>query len=167
MVRDGIRACNGLGAGSDLGVDEEKAFSLIYSAPRTTYLVADRRDTVVAGAGIGPLPCDFVHIAELQRFVLLPMSGHLEIGRQLLDQCLDAADRFGFRVCYVELDFEQVTMRKLLERARFRPTRRLLREPTDSTANSCYYKNLASHQRRPAGGVARGISGRLLASNPR
>src|SRR6202041_2805765 len=79
MVRDSMRFCHALGAGSGLSVDERNAFSLLYSAPRTAYFVAERRDTVLGGAGFGPLPCDFTHIAELQRFILLPMSGHLEI----------------------------------------------------------------------------------------
>lgn len=145
IVRDGIRFCNALGAGAGLNVDEKNALSLLYSAPRTTYFVADRRDTVVGGAGIGPLPCDFAHIAELQRFILLPMSGHLEIGRRLVDQCLDSADRLGFRLCYVELNSEQATMRELLERAGFKPNGKPLREPTDPTADSYYSINLSSH----------------------
>jgi putative acetyltransferase len=145
IVRDGIRACNGLGAGSGLSIDDKNPLSVLYSAPRTGYFVADRRDTVVGGAGIGPLPCDFAHIAEIQRFVLLQMSGHLHTGRRLLDQCLDAADRFGYRLCYVELNLEQTTMRELLERAGFKPTVKPLREPTDPAANSYYYINLTSH----------------------
>jgi putative acetyltransferase len=145
IVRDSIRFCHALGAGSGLSVDEKHALSLLYSAPRSAYFVADRRDTVVGGAGIGPLPCDFAHIAELQRFVLLPMSGHLEIGRRLLDQCLDCADRFGFRLCYVELNSEQAPMRELLERAGFKPNGKPLREPADPTADSYYSINLSSH----------------------
>src|SRR5579872_4611750 len=68
IVRDSIRFCNALGAGSGLNVDEKNTLSLLYSAPRSAYFVADKRDTVLGGAGIGPLPCDFTHIAELQRF---------------------------------------------------------------------------------------------------
>ena len=142
IVRDSIRFCKAIGAGTGLSVDEKEALSLLYSAPRTAYFVADRRDTVVGGAGIGILPCDFTHIAELQRFVLLPMSGHLDIGRRLLDQCLDAADRLGFRLCYVELRSEQITMRELLERAGFRPSVNPLREVGDRGADSFYTINL-------------------------
>ena len=145
IVRDSIRFCNALGAGSGLNVDEKNTLSLLYSAPRSAYFVADKRDTVLGGAGIGPLPCDFTHIAELQRFVILPMSGHLEIGRRLLDHCLDAADRFGFRLCYVELNSEQATMRELLERAGFKPNAKPLREITDPSADSYYSIILASH----------------------
>jgi putative acetyltransferase len=145
IVRDSIRFCNALGAGSGLSVDETNALSLLYSAPRRAYFVADRRETVIGGAGVGPLPCDFAHIAELQRFVLLPMSGHLEIGRRLLDQCLDEADRFGYRLCYVELSSKQGTMCELLERAGFKPNGKPLREPTDPTADSYYSINLSSH----------------------
>jgi putative acetyltransferase len=144
IVRDGIRSCDALSAGSGLSVDEKKPLSLMYSAPRTAYFVADKRDTVVGGAGIGPLPCDFAHIAELQRFVLLPMSGHLDTGRRLLDQCLDTADRYGFRLCYVELNAEQGTLRELLERSGFKPTGKPLGEITDPSA-IYYYLNLASH----------------------
>jgi hypothetical protein len=116
-----------------------------YSAPRAAYFVADKRDTVVGGAGIGPLPCDFSHIAELQRFVLLPMSGCLHTGRRLLDQCLDAADRFGFRLCYCELNSGQAAMRELLERVGFKPTGKPLGEITDPSADIYYYIDLASH----------------------
>jgi N-acetylglutamate synthase-like GNAT family acetyltransferase len=54
----------------------------------------EREGTLAGGAGIAPLPCDFDHIAELQRFVLLPMNGQYNHGRRLLDHCLDAADYF-------------------------------------------------------------------------
>jgi putative acetyltransferase len=145
IVRDGIRFCDALGAGSSLSVDEKNPLSLLYSAPRSAYFVAEKRDTVVGGAGIGPLACDFAHIAELQRFVLLPMSGSLPTGRQLLDQCLDAADRFGFRLCYCELNSAQATMRELLERAGFKPAGKPLGEITDPTADLYYHINLASH----------------------
>jgi putative acetyltransferase len=145
IVRDGIRFCDALGAGSGLSVDEKDSLSLLYAAPRTAYFVADKRDTVVGGAGIGPLPCDFAHIAELQRFVLLPMSGCLPTGRRLLDQCLDAADRFGFRLCYCELNSEQAAMRELLERAGFKSTGKPPGEITDPSADIYYYINLASH----------------------
>jgi len=138
IVRDSIRFCKAIGAGTGLSVDEKEALSLLYSAPRSAYFVADRRDTVVGGAGIGVLPCDFTHIAELQRFVLLPMNGYLDIGRRLLDQSLDSADRFGFRLCYVELKSEQITMRELLERAGFKPTVKPLREVGDRGADSFY-----------------------------
>jgi hypothetical protein len=130
ILRDGIRFYGALGAGSGLSADEKNPLSLQYSAPRTGYFVADRRDTVIGGAGIGPLPCDFDHIAELQRFVLLPMRGHLETGRRLLDQCLDAADRAVFSLCYVELNSTQTAMIELLERTGFK-TSKPLREPTD------------------------------------
>jgi len=144
LVRDGMRACHALGAGSGLNCDVRNPLSLLYSAPRTGYFVADRRDTVVAGVGIGPLPCDFTHIAELQRFVLLPMRGHLDTGRRLLDHSLDAADRLGFRLCYIELNAEQVIMRELLERAGFNATAKPLGESTDPDNNVYYVINLAS-----------------------
>ena len=145
IVRDGIRSCGAIGAGSGLSVDDKNSLSVLYSAPRTAYFVADRRDTIVGGAGIGPLPCEFAHIAQLQRFVLLPMSGHLDMGKRLLDQCLDAADRLGFRLCYAELISEQVAMRGLLDRAGFKPTAKPLGEIADPSTGSHYYINLASH----------------------
>jgi hypothetical protein len=145
IVRDGIRACGAIRAGSGLSVDDQNPLSLLYTAPRTAYFVADRRDTLVGGAGIGPLPCDFAHIAQLQRFVLLPMSGHLETGKRLLDQCLDVAHRLGFRLCYAELNSAQMIMRDLLDRAGFKPTAKPLGDLTDPNMDSHYYLNLASH----------------------
>jgi N-acetylglutamate synthase-like GNAT family acetyltransferase len=144
ILRDGIRFCGALGAGSGLNIDERDPLSLLYEAPRAGYFVADRRDTVIGGAGIAPLPCDFAHIAELQRFVLLPMRSHLETGRRLLDQCLDAADRAGFSLCYVELNSAQTAMIELLDRAGFKATNKPLRAPTDPTSNAYYCINLAS-----------------------
>lgn len=129
ILRDGIRFCGPVGAGSGLSLDEKNPLSLQYSAPRSGYFVATRRDTVIGGAGIAPLPCDLTHIAEVQRFILLPMSGHLETGRRLLDKCLDAAHRAGFSLCYVELSSAQTIMLELLERTGFKAINKPLRAP--------------------------------------
>ena len=59
------------------------------------------------------------HIAELQRFVLLPTRGRGTHGRRLLDHCLDPADRFSFRICYLESSPTQTAMAELLDLAGF------------------------------------------------
>src|ERR1700722_12194061 len=82
--------------------DHNVSLSENYSTERSTYFVMERDARIVGGAGIAPLANDLGHIADLQRFVLKPMSADIGHGIRLLKACLQAADLMGYRACYAE-----------------------------------------------------------------
>jgi len=127
-----------------LGSDPDSKLSLsdIYAAPRCAYFVMERDGLIVGGAGIAPLTCDFAHIAELQCFVLLPMSGKRGHARRLLDHCLDAADAMGFRTCYAESRSIEAEMNDLLRIAGFQHLGKPLRDPTNASCDTYHFLTL-------------------------
>jgi putative acetyltransferase len=124
-----------------LGSDPDSKLSLsdIYAAPRRAYFVIERDGLIVGGAGIAPLTCDFTHIAELQRIVLLPMSGQRGHARRLLDRCLDAAAEMGFRTCYAESRSIDAEMNDLLQVAGFQHLGKPLRDPTNTSCDTYHF----------------------------
>jgi putative acetyltransferase len=82
--------------------DDNVSLSENYSTARSAYFVMERETRIVGGAGIAPLANDLGHIADLQRFVLKPMSADIGHGIRLLKACLQAADLMGYRACYAE-----------------------------------------------------------------
>jgi putative acetyltransferase len=82
--------------------DDNVPLSENYSAERSAYFVMEREASIVGGAGIAPLANDLGHIADLQRFVLHPMSAKIGHGIRLVKHCLRAADLMGYRACYAE-----------------------------------------------------------------
>jgi putative acetyltransferase len=135
----------GIAAAAAFAINDDSTLPIwdLYQAPRSAYFVAESDGSLIGGAGIAPLPCNFDHIAELQRFVLLERAGHAGLGRRLLDQCLDAADRFGFRSCYMELSAGEGLMIELLRVAGFTPVKPL-RAPRTRGADTYYPLNLRS-----------------------
>src|ERR1700733_10475520 len=59
---------------------ENASLSENYSAERSAYYVMEREASIVGGAGIAPLENDLSHIADLQWFVLEPMSAKIGHG---------------------------------------------------------------------------------------
>jgi putative acetyltransferase len=123
--------------------DLELPLSHIYAAPRCAYFVMERDGLIVGGAGIAPLACDFAHIAELQRFVLLPMSGKRGHARRLLDHCLDAAGAIGFRACYIESSSIETDLHDLMRIAGFQRLGKALRAPTNTSCDIFHFLTLS------------------------
>jgi len=128
-------------SGADPTLDHPP-LSQIYAAPRCAYFVLERDSLVVGGAGISPLDCDFAHIAELQRFVLLPMCGQRGHARRLLDHCLDSAGAIGFRACYAESNSVESETNDLLRVAGFQRLGKPLRDPTNLGCDTYHFLTL-------------------------
>ena len=91
-----------------------------YGARRSAYFVAIVDDEIVGGAGISRLPGAVGSICELQRMYLRQRSRGQGIGGALLQQCLQAARRFGYRQCYAETIGEMAAALALYDRHGFR-----------------------------------------------
>jgi putative acetyltransferase len=78
----------------------EKTYE-IYSAKKAAYFVLVQGDTVVGGAGFGPLAGE-ADICELKGMYLAPSTRGLGLGKVLLRYVLDEMKREGFEECYLE-----------------------------------------------------------------
>ncbi len=117
-------ACVGPGfASSDAELDY---MSRAYPGGDASYWVLERVDgdghaRVVGGAGFGPLagsdPRD--GICELRKMYLLAEGRGFGNGSKLIDLCIEAARRVGYRTMYLETRHNMTAARKLYERRGF------------------------------------------------
>jgi putative acetyltransferase len=133
----------------DLGTFGEAADSLseIYSGERSAYFVMERETGIVGGAGIAPLSNDLEHIADLQRFVLLPMSGKIGQGIRLLIHCLEAADLLGYRACYAEVFSGDSDLNEIFRFAGFQPFGKPLLRDATLGWDAIHYLKLGLHRK--------------------
>jgi GNAT superfamily N-acetyltransferase len=83
----------------------------VYGSPRAGYWVVVDGGTVVGGAGFAQLVGGPEDVCELQKMYFLPAARGRGVGRQLIQQVLDAARRAGFARCYLEtMDTMQAAM---------------------------------------------------------
>ena len=73
-----------------------------YAGAGHAFFVAVSQQSVIGGAGIGPLVGGPNGVCELRKMYLLSQARGLGLGRALLDRCLTAARTEGFHSCYIE-----------------------------------------------------------------
>lgn len=76
-------------------------FSEIYGTPQMRYWVAeDETETVVGGAGYGPLPGS-PGVCQLQKMYTLPAARGTGVAHALVEKVLEEAGRY-YDLCYLE-----------------------------------------------------------------
>ena len=73
-----------------------------YQTDNSIYYVAILNDEIVGGCGINPLKDENTSICELQKMYLLPKARGMQIGRKLIDKCIDFATKSSYKQCYLE-----------------------------------------------------------------
>jgi putative acetyltransferase len=121
---------------------ENDPLSQVYSAERCAYFVMERDCRIVGGAGIAPLANDLVHIADLQRLVLEPMNTRIGHGIRLLNECVEADDRLGYRSCYAESFSGDSDLNVMLRRTGFRVSGENLLKATTLGCDAIHYFKL-------------------------
>ena len=81
---------------------EVEHLSVAYSAPRAAFFVLVRDGQVLGGAGIAPLAGGDPDVCELRKMYFLGEARGQGQGRRLLQHCIEAARRLGYRRCYLE-----------------------------------------------------------------
>lgn len=110
---------------------EMSAMSTAYDRPGAGYwIVADGR-TIIGGGGFAPLEGAPPAVCELRKMYFLPNVRGLGLGRELLERCLEAARRSGYRTCYLETLGRMTDARRLYEKAGFR----LIDKPMGNTVH--------------------------------
>ncbi|HEX7338656.1 MAG TPA: GNAT family N-acetyltransferase [Rhodanobacteraceae bacterium] len=90
------------GPGFALHDAEVDAMSTAYAASRCAYFVLEVGGKVVGGAGVAPLARGEVDMCELRKMYFLPEGRGLGAGNVMIEHCMAAARRFGFRRMYLE-----------------------------------------------------------------
>lgn len=74
----------------------------LFQQPGSFYLVAERDQALLGGAGIFPSPGLPEGVCELVKMYLDPAARGLGLGRTLIQQCLDKAASLGYKKVYLE-----------------------------------------------------------------
>ena len=90
------------GPGFAINDPEVDHLSVAYSAPRAAFFVLVRDGQVLGGAGIAPLAGGDPDVCELRKMYFLGEARGQGQGRRLLQHCIEAARRLGYRRCYLE-----------------------------------------------------------------
>ena len=86
-----------------------------YSRPRCVYFVLERAAEIVGGGGIAPLDGGSDDTCELKKMYFLPQARGHGMGEAIVRQCLDAAKRLGYALCYLETLERMTAARALYE----------------------------------------------------
>lgn len=92
-----------------------------YAQPRSDYFVVVRDGKVIGGGGMAPLENGEPDVCELRKMYFLPEARGIGAGAAMMQRCLDAARRHGFRRCYLETLTGMDAAQALYKRSGFRP----------------------------------------------
>jgi putative acetyltransferase len=113
-----------------------------YNNKRSAYFVVIREKEVLGGAGIGPLKDGEKDVCELKKMYFLPELRGIGFGDKLMDLCLEAARKRGYKKCYLETLERMPQARSLYKKYGFKA----IEEPMGCTGHfSCenwYLKEL-------------------------
>lgn len=105
-----------------------------YNNPKSIYFVVEKEGKIIGGAGVSQLENESDTICELQKMYFLPEARGLGLGKQMIDKCLQTAQDFGYKKCYLETMPYMEAAQKLYKKSGFE----YLCEPMGNTGhNSC------------------------------
>ena len=81
--------------------------------------MVEKEGRIVGGAGIAPLVNGDPTICELQKMYFLPETRGKGIGAEMMESCLQAAQEFGFKKCYIETFPFMIAAQKLYKKSGF------------------------------------------------
>jgi putative acetyltransferase len=113
-----------------------------HQGPHAAYWVVEKDGAVVGGGGFAPLAGGDGHTCELRKMYFLPEVRGLGLGQELLDRCIAAAQRAGFRRMYLETLANMTQARALYERNRFSRLKRPLGNTGHFGCNAFYARDL-------------------------
>ena len=119
IIRRVMPEFGAVGDGFAINDPEVDWMSRAYAAPRCAYFVVERDGRVLGGGGVAPLEGGDPDVCELRKMYFLPELRGAGAGRALMERCLDAARRAGFRRCYLETLCGMGEARRLYERSGF------------------------------------------------
>jgi putative acetyltransferase len=120
VIRAARREFDVVGQGIDAEEPVRLDLSRVYNSVGAAYWVVELDDAICGGGGVAPYAAVREDVCELQRMYLAPMARGRGVGRLLLTACLDTAQLFGYRQCYLETAASLHQANRLYESAGFR-----------------------------------------------
>ncbi|MEM9530830.1 MAG: helix-turn-helix domain-containing GNAT family N-acetyltransferase [Pseudomonadota bacterium] len=103
IIRDVMTEHGAVGCGYSIGDPEvSDMFNAYQGAGAAYFVVVDGHDTVLGGAGVGPLPDAPNDTCELKKMYFRPELRGAGMGLQMLRHCLHTARLLGYSRCYLE-----------------------------------------------------------------
>ena len=109
------------GPGFAINDPEVTQMSCAYSGPGAAYFVLDMAGRLLGGGGVARLAGGDASVCELRKMYFLPEARGCGQGRRLLQHCLAAARRLGYRRCYLETLTGMDAAMHLYQQAGFEP----------------------------------------------
>lgn len=120
VIRTVMPQFGAVGEGFAIVDPEVNAMSVVYRQPRHAYFVLLRHGKVVGGGGIAPLQGGEPDVCELRKMYFLEDVRGKGWGKTLMEECLAAARRLGFKRVYLETLNSMSTAQKLYEKTGFK-----------------------------------------------
>lgn len=146
VIRAVRREFSVTGAGFDDHEPDLTPLHAIYGARRCAYYVVELHGSIAGGAGIAPYGGPDSGTCELQRMYLAPSARGEGYGRALLNLCLDAAGRHGYRRCYLETAASLEAARSLYLAAGFQEISEPLGHAVHPSCDAFYLLELAGRR---------------------
>ena len=102
IIRQVMTEFSAVGRGFSIRDAEVDHMSRAYASDRSIYYVIDQGGVVLGGSGIAELPEADRDVCELKKMYVLPAGRNRGLGRALMERCLEAARRMGYRKVYLE-----------------------------------------------------------------
>ena len=121
LLRDVMEEFGATGAGTSLHDPEMLDMASAYAGHGSAYFVIESVGGLVGGGGLGPLAGGEPDVCELRKMYLRPEARGRGLGRAMLERCLDAARKLGYKRLYLETRQTMRQARRLYERNGFAP----------------------------------------------
>lgn len=126
IIRAVMAEFGAVGKGSSVHDAEVDQMARAYSDDKTIYYVLEEGGRILGGAGIGPLAGGDADVCELRKMYVSPSGRNRGLGRALMERCMDAARRLGYRKVYLETLDSMYQARALYAKYGFVPIERPL-----------------------------------------
>ncbi len=121
IIRQVMSEFGAIGNGMSIGDAEVDGMSEAYRKEQSAYFVAYEGTTLLGGGGIASLAGSGEgDVCELRKIYLLPAGRGIGLGRKLMNRCLEAARKMGYRRIYLETLDNMCHARHLFEKYGFR-----------------------------------------------
>lgn len=121
IIREVMTEFSAVGEGFSIGDPEVGFMSRAYAGSRAAYYVLDEGGRILGGSGVAPLPEADEDVCELKKMYVLRAGRNRGLGEALMQRCLEAARRLGYRKVYLETLDTMDRAQKLYTRHGFVP----------------------------------------------
>lgn len=124
IIREVMPEFGADGPGFAIHDEEVDGMAEAYAREDTAYYVVIMDGEVAGGAGIAPLANAEKDVCELRKMYFLPKARGIGAGAAMMQCCLEAARRMGFKRCYLETLTGMDSAQTLYRRHGFEPLNR-------------------------------------------